>query len=102
MAKTPKPKAVNTRKHDIEEFRDVVARHGCYKKDLDNFAEALLEKHANPLFDPDRVKWHATVTDDNGEVLATFGTPAPTEAPGEPEPVTTAPGAKRGNRSQIH
>lgn len=40
-----------SRKHDIEEFRDVVARHGCYKKDLENFAEALLEKHANPLFD---------------------------------------------------
>jgi len=40
-----------TRKHDIEEFRDIVSRHGCYKRDLENFAEALLEKHASPLFE---------------------------------------------------
>jgi hypothetical protein len=40
-----------SRKHDIEEFRDVVARHGCYKKDLEDFAQALLEKQASPLFD---------------------------------------------------
>jgi hypothetical protein len=29
------------RKHDIEEFRDVVARHGCYKADLEDFARAI-------------------------------------------------------------
>ncbi len=32
------------RKHDIEEFRDVVARHGVYKSSLELFAEALLKK----------------------------------------------------------
>jgi hypothetical protein len=31
-----------TRKHDIEEFSEVVARHGCYKSDLEQFAKALL------------------------------------------------------------
>lgn len=31
------------RKHDLEEFEDVVERHGCYKKDLERFAEALLK-----------------------------------------------------------
>lgn len=31
-------------KHDIEEFRAVVARHGCYKGDLEAFAETLLKK----------------------------------------------------------
>lgn len=31
------------RKHDIEEFREIVQRHGCYKGDLEKFAEALLE-----------------------------------------------------------
>lgn len=32
------------RDHDIEEFRDVVDRHGCYKRDLELFAEALLKR----------------------------------------------------------
>lgn len=40
-----------TRKHDIEEFRDVVKRHGCYKADLEEFAKALLVKRSAPLFD---------------------------------------------------
>jgi hypothetical protein len=39
------------RKHDIEEFQSVVAHHGCYKKDLESFAEALLDKHSRPLFE---------------------------------------------------
>jgi len=29
------------RKHDIEEFSAIVARHGCYKRDLEQFAAAL-------------------------------------------------------------
>lgn len=29
------------RKHDIEEFRDIVARHGCYKSDLEEFGKAI-------------------------------------------------------------
>lgn len=33
------------RKHDIEEFQAIVERHGTYKKDLEQFAEALLERH---------------------------------------------------------
>jgi putative metallopeptidase len=37
------------RKHDIEEFRSVVERHGCYKADLEKFAESLLKKRATPL-----------------------------------------------------
>lgn len=32
------------RKHDIEEFGAVVARHGCYKRDLEEFAKILREK----------------------------------------------------------
>lgn len=39
-----------TRKHDIEEFRDVVKRHGCYKADLEEFAKALALKRSAPLF----------------------------------------------------
>lgn len=43
-----------TRKHDIEEFHEVVQRHGCYKHDLEVFAEALLEKRRSPLFNQEK------------------------------------------------
>ena len=39
------------RKHDIEEFRSIVERHGCYKRDLEMFAESLLKKRKTPLLD---------------------------------------------------
>lgn len=29
------------RKHDLEEFADIVTRHGCYKSDIEQFAQAL-------------------------------------------------------------
>jgi hypothetical protein len=29
------------RKHDLEEFADIVTRHGCYKRDIEDFAQAL-------------------------------------------------------------
>jgi hypothetical protein len=38
------------RGHDIEEFTSIIARHGCYKRDLEKFAEALLLKKKQPLF----------------------------------------------------
>jgi len=37
------------RRHDIEEFRSVVEHHGCYKADLEKFAESLLKKRTAPL-----------------------------------------------------
>lgn len=40
-----------TRKHDIEEFTDIVKRHGCYKSDLEAFAQALQTKGV-PQFTP--------------------------------------------------
>lgn len=40
------------RKHDIEEFQDVVQRHGCYKRDLERFAQAIVKsKQGKILFD---------------------------------------------------
>ena len=38
-----------TRRHDVEEFQAVVERHGCYKRDLEAFAAALLRAGA-PAF----------------------------------------------------
>ena len=40
-----------TRAHDIEEFQSVVEHHGCYKHDIEKFAEELLRKRATPLLD---------------------------------------------------
>ncbi|MCC6358084.1 MAG: hypothetical protein IT450_05025 [Phycisphaerales bacterium] len=37
------------RKHDIEEFRDIVTRHGLYKADLEAFAESIREAAEKPL-----------------------------------------------------
>lgn len=40
------------RRHDIEEFRDVVATHGCYKADIADFARGLLSRDPQlALFD---------------------------------------------------
>lgn len=36
------------RRHDIEEFQSVVAHHGCYKQDLERFAESLMKKRNTP------------------------------------------------------
>jgi hypothetical protein len=41
-----------TRKHDLEEFSDIVRRHGCYKRDLEQFAAALREADARAEFTP--------------------------------------------------
>lgn len=38
-----------TRKHDIEEFSHIVARHGCYKRDLEVFAMALRQSKQGNL-----------------------------------------------------
>ena len=37
------------RAHDVQEFFDIVSRHGTYKRDLQIFAESLLKKK-NPVF----------------------------------------------------
>lgn len=39
------------RKHDIEEFTEIVQRHGCYKADLEQFAAAL-QRTGVPAFKP--------------------------------------------------
>lgn len=38
--------AFRVKKHDIEEFGDVVAVHGCYKRDLAQFVEAAVKSAA--------------------------------------------------------
>ena len=40
------------RAHTIEEFTEIVERHGCYKRDLECFAEALFKKREPSLFPP--------------------------------------------------
>lgn len=37
------------RKHDLEEFREIVERHGLYKRDLERFASAILRSKQGRL-----------------------------------------------------
>lgn len=39
------------RKHDVEEFREIIERHGCYKQDLDEFVKAAVARERPGLFD---------------------------------------------------
>ena len=61
-----------TRKHDIEEFQEIVKRHGCYKKDLERFADELLKKRAAPLFE--QLSAPIEETDEPGAPLAQAAT----------------------------
>jgi hypothetical protein len=45
-------KIYRVRKHDIEEFYAIVARHGCYKRDLEVFADTLMKRRNAPLLEP--------------------------------------------------
>ena len=38
------------RGHDVEEFEEIVARHGVWKRDLERFAEAIAKRKKSPLF----------------------------------------------------
>lgn len=38
------------RKHDVEDFRDVIARNGCYTADLADFVRTAVEAKQTPLF----------------------------------------------------
>lgn len=44
-------KCYRIRKHDIEEFSAVVERHGIWKKELENFAQALMRNKQRSLFE---------------------------------------------------
>jgi hypothetical protein len=38
------------RGHDVEEFEEIVVRHGVWKRDLERFAEAIAKRKKSPLF----------------------------------------------------
>lgn len=40
------------RKHDVEEFREIVERHGIWKQDLQQFAESIRQAKKMPLLHP--------------------------------------------------
>jgi hypothetical protein len=53
------------RKHDIEEFHEIIARHGCYKRDLEQFAKVIEKRKQQtlpldepPAPDPDSTTLH--------------------------------------------
>ncbi len=57
------------RKHDVEEFHEVVERHGVYKRDLEIFAEKIKRSKATPLFPPEAFGEEPATT--NGEAHET-------------------------------
>lgn len=61
------------RKHDIEEFQAIVQRHGCYKRDLEKFSEALLKskKAADSLFKEDDATVRFGSCDKDGKITYT-------------------------------
>src|SRR6185312_8975695 len=63
-------KVWRTRKHDIEEFQAIVQRHGCYKRDLEKFAETLIKskKATDSLFKDDETTVQIGVTGKDGKV----------------------------------
>jgi hypothetical protein len=56
------------RKHDIEEFQDIISRHGCYKRDLERFAEVLIARKQSPLFQKDQTTVQIGFENDKGEM----------------------------------
>lgn len=65
-------KVYRLRKHDIEEFSEIVARHGCYKRDLEHFAVALNQSKQRSLLDDESAP-APTPTPTNGAAHATAG-----------------------------
>lgn len=61
-------KVYRVRKHDIEEFADIVRRHGTYKRDLEMFAAEILKRARYEPHQPceqcaDSPGWRAVVVD---------------------------------------
>lgn len=60
------------KKHDLEEFQCIVERHGCWKKHIEEFARAALERGRSPLFASDE-------GDDDTKVSISLGGEPPIE-----------------------
>jgi hypothetical protein len=54
------------RKHDLEEFREIVARHGIYKQDILEFCKTAMERMGQPLLSRETIPDHDPET---GEIL---------------------------------
>lgn len=53
-----------TRGHDVEEFEEIVTRHGVWKRDLERFAEAIAKRKKSPLFSGGGEDSQAKLADD--------------------------------------
>lgn len=60
-----------TRRHDTEEFRSVIRRHGLYKSDLEAFAQAIEDSKEADLFKPSKEESQITITTGNHSVTMT-------------------------------
>lgn len=53
-------KVYRIRKHDLEEFAEIVERYGCWKRDLEHFASALRRSKQKPLLEDEPVTMTVT------------------------------------------
>ena len=58
------------RKHDLEEFRDIVDRHGVYKQDILDFVKSAMERMGQPLLDSEKQPEVPDHDPETGEVRA--------------------------------
>jgi hypothetical protein len=63
------------RKHDLEEFRDIVKRHGIYKQDILDFCKAAMERQGQPLLAAEKMPDHDPETGEIREGIASVATP---------------------------
>jgi len=60
------------RRHDLEEFEEVVRRHGLWRAGVVNFVNASLEKEQMPLFESDEHRKRALKVLKDQELLKTW------------------------------
>ena len=73
-----------TRKHDIEEFIEIINRHGCWKRDLEKLAESIIAKKKTPLF----VQEHTDRLAKDPKILASIDKIATSVRPGGIKSIT--------------
>ena len=68
-------KIYRLRRHDVEEFTEIMRRHGCYKRDLEEFAKALYKSKQG------RLDFENSSDDSNVEEFRPKRTNGPEEQP---------------------
>jgi hypothetical protein len=80
------------RRHDVEEFGEIVARHGLWKRDLDRFSQAIARAPRLPLGEAPRLVPETDIPTPNGNGDTPPAGEAPAAAELEASPTSPDPG----------